>query len=615
MSVFLSPVGNGDHWLGANALPANAGFINTYLAGTTTPAATYTTSAGNIANTNPIVLSAAGIPPLEIWLTGGTSYKFIITDILGVQIGPPYDNIYGIGDPSIGGTAPATSIAYTPPGAGAVATTVQAKEAQWRSVFDFMTAAQITDCQSGAMTLDLTTAVQAALTAIGVTGGILYFPPGTFMINQTVKISSSTIVQGSGKATLIKANPTYVGLNTGAYSTQTCHMMGNVNYGATVLTDHDIVIRDLAFDWGSVTISGGGAFSISMHFVSNITIDNVSSNSGDNVTALLSCLDTLTFNCHGTNCRNAYFDDWGGASSIKVICCTGRTTSGTTSQGIQFTGLGSFSDPGTATNAVVAFCELYGIKNAGTASALIANANAAGSSTARYKTFGNYVENSDNGHVVQGVIGQAISVGDTFRNCTTGSPIFFNTDASGAPSNCRIFSPTLIDCSHPGGNIAMIVIQGTNNRVEQINVINTGAVAYTGIVWFPAAAVNCYAQIDKAQNGNTGLRVINQSPTSQSKDTDDLDAWPYGGASPTLVAANTIAPTLGVTIVSGTVTVKTITVPPGCLGGGQITLISSGSWVWDATGNIIIAGTPVNYRPIVFTWIPNNAKWFPSYVS
>jgi len=435
------------------------------------------------------------------------------------------------------------------------------------------------------------------------------------MVNQTVKISSNTIVQGSGRATLIKANPTYVGINGGTYASFNCHMMGNVNYAATVLTDSDIVIRDIAFDWGAVTIAGGGAFSISFHFVNRCTIDNVWSNSGDNVTALLSCLDTVTYNCHGFNCRNAYFDDWGGASSIKVLFCTGRTTVGNTTQGIQFTGLGSFSDPGQATNAIMAFNELYGIKNGiGTASALISNSNAAASSTVRFKSFGNYVENSDNGLVVQGAIGQSLSVGDMFRNCTTGSPIFFNTDASGSPSDCRVISPTFIDCSHAAGNIAMVVMNGSRNRVENINVINTGAAAYTSIVWFPVGSVNCYASISKAPTG-LGARVNNQSTTALVLDRDDMDAWPYPGAIPTIASANTIAPTLGVTCVSGATLVKTITVPAGCAsGGGRLTLISLGTWVWDATGNIQMAGTPVLYRPIEFYWLPSVGKWFPSYV-
>lgn len=511
---------------------------------------------------------------------------------------------------------------------------------------------------------DSTTLFQNACTSIGALGGgIVFHPGGTVMVNQAVKLSSNTILQGVGNASLIRANPSYVGIQVFNYSTQTSHMIGNVNYGATVLTDHDIVVRDISFDWGAVTITNGGAFSISFHFVNRVLISNVYSKVGDNVTALLSCLDTVTFDCHGENCRNAYFDDWGGASSIKVLFCTGRTNPGctpwlasvayaagnqvisgagagtiytcitpntnslppnanwttgpaaaTTLQGIQFTGTGSLSEAGQATNCVAAFNELYGIRNgSGTSSAYIANSNAANSSTVRYKTFGNYAENCDNGWVAQGAFGQCLSIGDVFNLCRTGSPIFFNSDTSGLPSNCRIISPTLIDCSHVAGNIAMIVINGTNNRVENVNVFSPNGVLYTFLVWFPVTAVNCYASIDKAPNGITASRISNQSTTSLAKDMDDLDAWPYAGVLPTIASAATIAPILGVTFISGSTTVSTITVPPGCLNGGSITLISTGTWVTNTAGNIILASTPILNKPLVMTYVPSSGKWYPGY--
>jgi hypothetical protein len=73
------------------------GLIYTYLAGTTTPANTYTQSNGISAHPNPIVLNAAGRVPDsgEIWLSDGISYKFLLKDSNGVQIAT-YDNISGI---------------------------------------------------------------------------------------------------------------------------------------------------------------------------------------------------------------------------------------------------------------------------------------------------------------------------------------------------------------------------------------------------------------------------------------------------------------------------------------------------------------------------------------
>jgi len=96
MSVSLSPLGGaGWQFFNDNGVPLVGGLLYTYLAGTTTPAATYTSSTGLIANSNPIVLNAAGRPPYEIWLDGINSYKLVLKTSAGVQIWV-MDNITGL---------------------------------------------------------------------------------------------------------------------------------------------------------------------------------------------------------------------------------------------------------------------------------------------------------------------------------------------------------------------------------------------------------------------------------------------------------------------------------------------------------------------------------------
>ena len=74
MSVFLSP-SFGIGWQGftVGGLPLNGGLLYTYIAGGTTPQATYTTYLGNTQNSNPIQLGVDGRPPNEVWLTHGVS--------------------------------------------------------------------------------------------------------------------------------------------------------------------------------------------------------------------------------------------------------------------------------------------------------------------------------------------------------------------------------------------------------------------------------------------------------------------------------------------------------------------------------------------------------------
>lgn len=97
MSVFLSPIGGaGWQFFNNDGTVLSGGLIYTYLAGTTTPQVSYTTSAGNVAHSNPIVLNSAGrVPTGEIWLTP-TQYKFAIYTATNTLIAT-YDNISGIG--------------------------------------------------------------------------------------------------------------------------------------------------------------------------------------------------------------------------------------------------------------------------------------------------------------------------------------------------------------------------------------------------------------------------------------------------------------------------------------------------------------------------------------
>lgn len=98
MAVYLSPIGGaGWQFFDNNGDPLTGGKLYTYAAGTTTPQTTYTTSNGNVAHTNPIVLDAAGRVPgsSEIWLQFAP-YKFVLKTSADVTLGT-WDNVYGLG--------------------------------------------------------------------------------------------------------------------------------------------------------------------------------------------------------------------------------------------------------------------------------------------------------------------------------------------------------------------------------------------------------------------------------------------------------------------------------------------------------------------------------------
>jgi hypothetical protein len=114
MAVFLSPVGGvAAQFFTNTGSVLTGGKLYTYAAGTTTPQVSYTTNAGNVARTNPIVLDAAGRVPDggEIWITSA-AYKFVLRDSTDVLIAT-YDNISGVGVTTvINYTGNGTTVAY-----------------------------------------------------------------------------------------------------------------------------------------------------------------------------------------------------------------------------------------------------------------------------------------------------------------------------------------------------------------------------------------------------------------------------------------------------------------------------------------------------------------------
>lgn len=188
MAVNLSPLGGaGAQFFDNSGNPLTGGKIYTYAAGTTTNQATYTTSAGNVAHSNPIILDAAGrVPGGEIWLTDGLQYKFVLKTSTDTSIAT-YDNIIGINSTA---ATDAEQVSYQPPFTGSVATNVEAKLAQTVSVKDFGAV--------GDGVADDTTAIQAATN----TGNAVYFPAGTYKVSG-VTYTGTVVWRGEGATSKI----------------------------------------------------------------------------------------------------------------------------------------------------------------------------------------------------------------------------------------------------------------------------------------------------------------------------------------------------------------------------------------------------------------------------
>lgn len=190
MTVSLSPVGGAAAQFFSNdGVVLAGGKIYSYAAGTTTNQVTYTTSAGNIANSNPIILDSSGrVPSGEIWLTDNLTYKFVLKDANDVLIGT-YDNIDGINDPTnifatLAGSSGSSLVGFIQDGTNAVAETVQTKLREYISVKDFGA--------KGDGTTDDTGAIQNAINYVeSIYFGALWFPIGTYKISATLRIKKT----------------------------------------------------------------------------------------------------------------------------------------------------------------------------------------------------------------------------------------------------------------------------------------------------------------------------------------------------------------------------------------------------------------------------------------
>ena len=237
MAANLSPLaGAAWQFFSNSGLPLAGGKLYTYLAGSTTPQASYTSSTGLVANTNPIILNSAGRLDNEVWLPEGVSYKFVLNTSLDVTLGT-YDNIAGINDfataiatavagvyASFSGSSGSSLVGYIASGTGAVAQTVQSKLRQTFNVKDYGAV--------GDGVTDDTLAIQRTITA---SDGVIIIPAGTFMITGITLTAGKQLI-GLNRATSI------LKLKTA--------LAGNGMINAT--NQANIVVENLTIDGGSL---------------------------------------------------------------------------------------------------------------------------------------------------------------------------------------------------------------------------------------------------------------------------------------------------------------------------------------------------------------------------
>lgn len=193
--------GAGAQFFDDNGSPLVGGKLYSYAAGTSTLLTTYTTSAGTVANTNPIILNAGGRTPNEIWQATGILLKFVLYNSDNELIGS-YDGIPSINDP-FGINSQLSSVAGTNSITATATPTLTAYATG--AIYSFIAA----NTNSGAATLSID-----GLTATSITK------------NGSVALSAGDIQ--SGKMMLVE------------YDGTTFQLVNNIVYGGSI-TNGNIV--------------------------------------------------------------------------------------------------------------------------------------------------------------------------------------------------------------------------------------------------------------------------------------------------------------------------------------------------------------------------------------
>lgn len=194
----------------ALGLPLAGGKLYTYLAGTTTPVATYQDEDLTAANENPIPLDSTG--SCVIWLDPAKQYKFVLKSALGItQPGWPVDNISGASNlvslqptlslyAKLSVLAAATGsslVSFIQALVGSKQRTVEGKLSERVSVADFLD----TDTPTASQVV---TALQAAVNS----GALSLFISKAYPINAPVTLAANQTIYFDGGSLTVAAGTT-----------------------------------------------------------------------------------------------------------------------------------------------------------------------------------------------------------------------------------------------------------------------------------------------------------------------------------------------------------------------------------------------------------------------
>lgn len=308
--------------------PIASGKARFYQPGTLTPVTVYSDSAGTTAITPPLTLTAGGTgaaytqQPTRMIVKDATDTNTLVDANVNTTRA---ESLY-IQSAAVNGGAETTlqtllTAWSTSFGGSAGLLKYKAfSDATERNVKDVITEIQVSVKNYGAVgdgVTDDTAAIQATITKVAALGGgIVYFPPGTYLVSNALSITARNVnLVGAGQATIIKSNHVTANVLTftpsgtaviqnrvvGMKITHAASSSGSAISGQSIWVD-GVYVSELAFRYG-ITASGGSRW-----FVSNSVIGG---NSGDassvaiNVTAATGFVMSSSYALYAGNSQSA----------------------------------------------------------------------------------------------------------------------------------------------------------------------------------------------------------------------------------------------------------------------------------------------------------------------
>jgi hypothetical protein len=294
---------------------------------------------------------------------------------------------------------------------------------------------------TGDGTTDDATAVNAAGSAAASAGGVVHFPPGTYVVGARVELRTNVAFRGSG-----------VGVTTIKLAASTA--AAAMGCGSAVT---DCVVEDLTIDGNKANQSSSSAVGVSASLCTRLTVRNVrvKDTYGRGVT-LFQCTDSVVRACHFDSTGSAQTTNGTGAS-IQFLACTrcsavDNYVASANDCGIMLGNTGSNVGAKVIGNTVRATYYIGIAGGTGNADATF-NDNKVIDCTGNGIDVGNVAGCAVNGNTVEGCGGGIIGDGASNVVCC-GNSVIATTSTGSRDGIHFVYSSTIKDINLRGNNVS-----------------------------------------------------------------------------------------------------------------------------------------------------------------